>query len=441
MKLLLTLTLLLLPLPLLLWAVLSGHYRRCLPPLIAVAGIYGFTCIGAARVIYDPELYTDAFFYSMLLVIACCYLLYAVLLGLGDAVAVDYSDPAPERSTALFAATAVPLWAISCGLLALYISRHGLPPLLALTAGFEYVDFYAVRAEKTTRLAEGTHWYVLGLQTIPYLLFAYSYVLRLQRRTWPTALVFWVTAVATLAFATSFANKDVLLHLTLLVLVTRLYFGGGTLRIRQVLLYLTVAVGSVFLFYRLYLLDRPAGAVLSIFGKYLAERLLFIYAEAHAYLIQIFPREHPFFDGRALANPGGLLPFVPVDLSQFLGDRALGAAANYSAPSFSIGYANFGMPGIVLVLGLMIVQIVLLQAVFRRAPRTPFFLAVYALLTERMIKYGSESLQNVFSEEVVLLLLGAVAWHLLVVRELPSVMGRLARPGPAPLPAEPRPTA
>lgn len=430
MKLLLTLTLLLLPLPLILWAVLSGHYRRCLPPFLAVVGIYGFTCIGAGRVIYHPALYSDAYFYSMLLVIGCCYLMYAVLLMLGPTVEVDFSSLERDPSWLSYVVTAVPLWAISCGLLALYISRHGLPPLFALTSGFEYVDFYALRAEKTTRLPEGTHWYVLGLKTIPYLLLAYSYVLRLQRRTWATTAVFYLTGIATLAFATSFANKDVLLHLALILLVTRLYWGGG-IRFRQLALYGFIGIASVFLFYRLYLLDRPAGAVLSIFGKYLAERLLFIYAEAHAHLIQIFPREHAFFDGQALANPGGLLPYTPVDLSQFLGDRALGAAANYASPSFSFGYANFGMPGIPLVLGLMIVQIVVLQALFRRAPRTPFLLALYALITERMIKYGSESLQNVFSEEFVVFLLGAVAWHLLVVRELPRVMGRRFRSAPA----------
>jgi hypothetical protein len=425
MKLLLTLTLAVLPLPLLLWALRSGHYRRCLPPFVAVAGIYGFTCIGAGKVIYTPGLYSDAYFYSMLVVIACCYAVYALLIGLRPWVTVDYTGTERDPSLALFVVTAVPLWALTCALFALYVSRHGLPPIFALAGGFKYVDFYAVRAEKTTRLAEGAHWYVLGLQTIPYLLFAYSYLLRLQHRTWATKLVFLITTLMTLAFATSFANKDILLHLVLVVLITRIYWrGAGGLKFRQVALYGLVAVSSVFLFYRLYLLDRPAGAVLSIFGGYLAERLLFIYAEGHAFLVQIIPHQHPFFDGRAFANPGGLLPYTPVDIAGFLGERVLGTVSNYSTPSFSIGYANFGFPGIFLVLGVMAVQLIALQAIFQRMPRTPFFLALYAVLTERMIKYGSESLQNVFSEEVVVVLLGAVLWHLLVVRELHPVLGR-----------------
>jgi hypothetical protein len=426
MKLLLTLTLAVLPLPLLVWALRSGHYRRCLPAFVAVAGIYGFTCVGAGKVIYTPDLYTDAYFYSMLVVIACCYAFYAILIGIGQPVMVDYSRADRDPSLTLFAVTALPLWAVSCWLLALYISRHGLPPIFALAGGLDqYVDLYAVRAEKTTRLTEGAHWYILGLQVIPYLLFAYSYVLWLQHRTWGMRLVFVATTVLTLAFATSFANKDILLHLVLIVLITRIYWRGTGLSFRQVSLYGAVAVSSVFLFYRLYLLDRSAGAVLSVFGNYLAERLLFIYAEGHAFLVKIIPLQQPFFDGRALANPGGLLPYTPVDISIFLGDRALGTQTNWSTPSFTIGYANFGFPGIFLVLGAMAVQVIALQLLFRRMPRTPFFLALYALLTERMIKYGSESLQNVFSEEVVVVLLGAVLWHLLVVRELHPIFGRL----------------
>ena len=210
MKLLLTLTLLLLPLPLLLWAGLSGHYRRCLPPFIAVAGIYGFTCIGAARIIYDPALYTDTFFYSMLLVIACCYVLYAVLLMLGMAVETDFSGVPPDSSLALYAVTAVPLWAVSCGLLALYISRHGLPPLLALTAGFEYVDFYAVRAEKTTRLAEGAHGTCSGLQTDPTSCSRTATSCASSGVPGHDAALFYATGFVTLGFATSFANKDAL---------------------------------------------------------------------------------------------------------------------------------------------------------------------------------------------------------------------------------------
>jgi hypothetical protein len=406
-----------LPLPLLIWAVRSGHYRRCLAPFVAVSGIYVFTCLGAGRVISDPALYTDTYFYTMLLVILGCYGAYAVLLGAGRAVEVDYAGQTPERHLGRTLIVFAVLWSYSTAILALYVSRHGLPPLLTVLTGWGPMDVYAVRGEKTTSLAEGSHWYTLGLQTVPYFTFIYAYVHRSLERTRAATLLFAVSTVLAIAFATSFANKDVLLHLALFIVLAQACLGRRGIRPAQALLYAVLGLGSVFLFLRVYLLDRGALDVLHLFSGYLVDRLLFVYAEAHAHIVRIFPHEHAFFDGRALANPGGLLPFVPVELTQYLGYRVLGHLANYSTPSFSNGYANFGLPGLALVMGVMTAQLVLVQAIFRRLPRSPLFLSIYVLLAERMIRYGSESLQQVFAEEVVLFLVLTVLLHALI-REL-----------------------
>jgi hypothetical protein len=420
-----------LPLPLLVWAVRSGHYRRCLAPFVAVSGIYVFTCLGAGRVIYDPRLYSDAYFYTMLLVIVGCYAAYGLLLGAGRAVEVDYAGQAPERHLGRILIVFAVLWSYSAAILALYVSRHGLPPLLALLTGSGPADLYAIRGEKTTSLAEGSHWYVLGLQTVPYFTFIYAYVHRSLARSRAATLLLLLSGVLALAFATSFANKDVVLHLALFVVLAQACLGRRGVRPAQVLLYAALGLGSVFLFLRIYLLDRGALDVLQLFGGYLVDRLLFVYAEAHAHIVRIFPQEHAFFDGRALANPGGLLPFVPVELSQYLGYRVLGHLANYSTPSFSHGYANFGLPGLALTIGVMTVQLVLVQAIFRRLPGTPLFLSIYVLVAERMIRYGSESLQQVLAEEVILFLVGTVLLHAMI-RELSTAAAPPSRATTAP---------
>jgi hypothetical protein len=165
--------------------------------------------------------------------------------------------------------------------------------------------------------------------------------------------------------------------------------------------------------------------VLKIFGGYLVERLLYAYTEAHAYIVRLFPQEHRFFDGSAFANPGGLLPFTPVELNRYLGYRVFGHVANYSTASVSHGYANFGIPGIVLILGIMTIQLVVLQAVFRRLPRRPLFASIYVLMAERAIRYGSEPIQNVIAEEVLLFLVGIVILYYLL-RDLNTVFDRQA---------------
>jgi hypothetical protein len=432
MKLAQTLVLLLLPLPLLVWAVLSGHYRRSLVPLVAVAGIYVFTCVGAGRVIYDPALYTDAYFYTMVLVILGCYAAYGVILATGSSTQVDYVGISTERATGRTLILFTLLWTYSAAMLALYVSRHGAPPLIPILTGSGPVDVYAIRAEKTTSLREGSHWYVLGLQTVPYFTFIYAYALRTLERTRKTALLFAVSLVVTLGFATSFANKDVLLHLALYVILVQACLGRKGVRLRSALLYAALGLGSVFLFLRLYLMDRGALAVLSLFGRYLADRLLFVYAEAHALILQIFPQEHAFFYGQAFANPGGILPFVPVDLSQFLGYRVLGHLANYASPSFSHGYANFGVAGLLLILAIMTAELVVIQLVFRRLPRSLLFLSAYVLVAERMIRYGSESIQNVVAEEVVLFLVGVIVIHALLQDFSALTLPRAPRAEPSP---------
>jgi hypothetical protein len=434
MTLLLSAAIVLLPLPLFAVVLRTGHYRRCPVPFLTVGGIYLFMLAGAPSVIANPLLYSDLYFYTLLLVIVGCYVLYAVVLALGPALEVDYSPLVVERSIRPALVLFLPLWAYSVAILALYISRHGPPPLFALfTAHGGYVNFYAVRAVKTTSIPEGTHWYLLGLQTVPYFIFIYSYALKRLLRTPAARGLFAVNAVLTVAFATSFANKDVVLNLALFLILVRLCLGGQGMRLRTIALIGLAGLASVFVFLRIYLLDRSSWAVLRLFGGYLVERLLLVYTEAHAYIVRIFPREHPFLDGLGFSNPGGLLPFTPIELNRYLGYRVMGHLANYAMPAVSHGYANFGLLGILFIMGVIILQVVLLQAIFRRLPKTTFFASLFVLLAARTIRYGSTAIENVMAEEVILFLLGVVVLHF-AVRDVGSA---LARPAPVPA-AEPR---
>src|SRR5439155_21253527 len=107
----------LLPLPLFYIILTRGHYRRCLLPFAAVFGIYVFTCLGSPVVVADHELYSNTYFFTMLLVVSCCYVLYAVLFALRSAVFVDYSSVVRVPDLSLTLALIVPLWAYSVAML------------------------------------------------------------------------------------------------------------------------------------------------------------------------------------------------------------------------------------------------------------------------------------------------------------------------------------
>ena len=417
----------LLPVPLLALVIRSGHYRYCVGPAIAVAAVWAFNCLGAPVVMSRPELATERYAGMMLLVIALLYLVYAVLFGLGHRVMVSYeqleADERPVEAAPLF----VVVWGYAAAMFVLYVSRHGPPAALALLGGTGYVDVYAVRAEKLTDLPEGSQWYMLALRTLPFFATVYAYALWYQCRTRATRLWFWITLTLTAASALSFATKDALLHLPLLVLIARLCLTGRQFRIRRALGYVALSLGSVLVIWRFYLLNRPLGEVGSILLVALVNRLFVTWAEGQSLLVNIIPQQHDYFWGQAFGNPGGLLPYDPVDISRFLGYWSLGHLANYNTASFGQGYANFGFAGVALVLLVMLLQLIGFQMLFRWLPKTPLFLAVYVLFADRMLSYGTQPLQLVFSEEIVLAVLVLVAGHY-AVRGL--LRGALARRSP-----------
>ena len=428
MNLLIGVLIALLPVPLLLLVLRSGHYRYCVGPAIAVSSVWAFNCLGAPVVMSQPALASERYAGLMVLVVVLLYLTYAVLFGLGRRVFVSYEEVRADEGLLEAMPLFVAIWGYAAAMLVLYVSRHGAPAIFALVGGPSYVDFYAVRAEKLTDLPEGSQWYMLGLRTLPFLATVYAYALWHVRRSPQTRLWFWLTLVLTAASALSFATKDALLHLPLLLLIARVCLSGRTFRLRRAFAYLALSLGSVLLIWRFYLLNRPLGEVGSILLVALGERLFVTWAEGQALLVNIFPGQHDYFWGAAFGNPGGLLPYDPVDISRFLGFWSLGHLANYNTASFGQGYANFGLAGVVLVMLVMIVQLVGFQMLFRWLPKTPLMVAVYTLFADRMLAYGTQSLQLVFSEEIVLAVLLLVAAQY-TVRAL--LLGAARRRAPA----------
>ncbi len=190
--------------------------------------------------------------------------------------------------------------------------------------------------------------------------------------------------------------------LVLYIILIKLFLQSDSFKFRKVIGYIIIGTGTIIGMLRLYLLDRSFLDVLKLFPSYMYSRICISATKAHAHVIQIFPDQHDFFYGTAFANPGHLLPFEPVNLSQFLGYWLRQRLENYSSPSFSQGYANFGIAGFLLIVTLMFFQLLLFQFMFRRLPKNSLFLTFYVLIIPNMIGYASTSIQAVF--EVIFVL-------------------------------------
>lgn len=400
MKLLLYLILLTFPLPLLYVIIRYKHYVYCLPPFVAFIGIYVFNIIGSIEVIRDERLFSYMYFYSLLIIIVLFYLFYMVVFSFKSKLYIDWRSIHLGHINSIIPLF-VMLWAYSFFMFFLYYQRHGLPALFHVSL-FQYTDIYALRAKGSTSLPEGMHWYRFAFNTIPSFIFVYTYILKRLKPTRRTRIAFYFNAVLVLVFYSLYLYKAPYIYLILYILLVLFFLKGKNLGIKKMVGYMALGMGTIIVMLRLYLLNRGFMDVLKLTSYFLYRRICIVYTKAHAYMIQIFPDQHDFFYGRTFGNPGHILPYEPVNLSQFLGNWVHGILQNYSAPSFSQGYANFGWLGFILVILVMFFQIILLQIIFKKCPKNPLFLALYVLIIPRMLGYGNQSIQAIIGEILIL---------------------------------------
>ena len=405
--------LMVLPLPLFYVAVIKRHFVYFLPPFLSLLGIYVYNIIGSHHVLNDPVLYSEKYFYTLLSIIFLYYPFYAVIFLLGKKVKIDWRETLDENENInlLFVAC---LWAISFYFVNLYIQRHGLPPIFSLTSSLEYVDIYALRAEKATSLTEGSHWYNMGFYTVPSFIFIYTYVLYSLHQTRKYKYLFYSSIPLIILMFFSFLGKGGIIYLLCYFITIKLLVKYHEVKSSHVKYYIVIGMASIILILRLYLLDRSFYDVLALLPHYMFERICLTYTDGYAIMLNIFPLKHDYFYGVAFGNPGHVFPFEPVDLSQFLGMFLHGGLENYSVPAYAQGYANFGVAGIYMIVLLMFMQMLIVQVFFKSLRRNPIFLSVYIYIVVRMIDYAKEPIQGIIAEEYILFALFVCAVYYLI---------------------------
>lgn len=404
MNMLLYAILLLLPLPLFIFIIRRKHHLYCFPPFVALIGIYVFIIVGSFEVIRDERLFSNMYYYSILLIIIFFYIFYIVVFSFGRDLYINWSVTSHSNidSNIIIPVLAI-LWSYSFLMLYLYYQRHGLPTVFDVNM-FQYVDVYAIRAEKSTNLPEGMHWYVLAFTTIPSFIFSYTYILNRLTSTTITKTIFYFNLPLVLFFSSLTMHKIPFAYLVLYIVLINFFINGKSLGFKKLLGYFAISTGTIVIMIRLYLMDRSFVDVLELVPLFLYNRICVVYTKAHASIVQIFPLQHDFFYGTAFfPNPGNVLPFDPINLSQFLGRRVTGILQNYASPSFSYGYANWGFMGFLLVILMMFFQIILLQIIFKKCPKNPLFLAIYVLIIPKMLGYSNQGFFGIIDALFILL--------------------------------------
>ena len=396
------LILLFLPVPLVHSILKAKHYKKWLFPFIALIGFYIFIVIGSVGIIYEKELFSYEYYFTIL-IIECSFYVYYYFIDVfsrnrntnihwGD---FDCGDTAVNYAIVLL------LWLWSFSIFYLYYQRHG-PPVLFEINFTRFTDIYALRAEKLTNLPEGAHWYNLGFIGIPSFLIVFTYILKKKARTLKYKILFDANLPLALLFMSLDVTKTQYVYLLTYFFILNIFIEEKAINLRKIAFYVSIVFICITLIMRIYLMDRSFYEVLKLMPAFLFNRIFVVYSEAHAYITKIFPYRHGYFYGATFSNPGGILPYKPINIAQFLGWWVNSAEVqNYSLPSFSEGYANFGIIGFVLIMMIMFLQILLLQMFFKWCPKNPLFLAIFIFMAEKMLHYAIEPIQLILPEELL----------------------------------------
>lgn len=271
------------------------------------------------------------------------------------------------------------LVAASLALMGVWTAISG-PPLLlkiATLQGLSAAELIALRMEEQFGGAK-FHWFQPGFSLLPVIALFASYCLLLRKPTFRHKVLFWCLFAFALFGTTAFLNKDGVVVIGAGLLLVYL-FERGSLGFGRAL---SITGAAALAVVGLYLVYDPEFVARGGALEGLWDRVFVSYSRAAGIGFRLWPEQEPFLYGTSIVNPGGLLPYQNVDLSQKVFPYAYETEVLGSAPvpAFAEGYVNLAWPGVVLAIVLTFALIVGLQRLFARIRFTALELGMMVAL-------------------------------------------------------------
>lgn len=254
------------------------------------------------------------------------------------------------------------------------------PPLLfkiASLQGLSAAELIALRMEAQFGGAK-FHWFQPGFHLLPVVALFAAYALLLRRPVFRHKAMFWSLLVFALVGTTAFLNKDGAVVVAVGLLLVYL-FERRSLSVARAGLVGAAALVAVIALYVVY---DPAFLARGQAAQGLWDRVFVSYSRAAAIGFSLWPDQEPLLYGATVVNPGGVLPYQSVDLSQKVFPYAYETEVLGSAPvpAFAEGYVNLLWPGVLLSIALCFALVVAMQAVFARIRYGPLEVGLLAIL-------------------------------------------------------------
>ena len=291
-------------------------------------------------------------------------------------ISVEIRSPKSERQSYFESGSLV---GVSVALMVGWTVLSG-PPLLfkiASLQGLSSAELIALRMQEQFGGAK-FHWFQPGFHLLPVVALFSSYAMLLRRGTFRHQALFWVLLVFALMGTTAFLNKDGAVVVAVGLLLVYLFERRSlsVLRAASVGMVALVAVVGLYVVYDPAFLARGQAA------QGLWDRVFVSYSRASAIGFRLWPEEEPPLYGATIVNPGGVLPYESVDLSQKVFPYAYDTEVVGSAPvpAFAEGYVNLLWPGAILAIALCFALVVGMQAIFARIRYGPLEVGLLAVL-------------------------------------------------------------
>lgn len=279
---------------------------------------------------------------------------------------------------------------ICCMMLLIYIIKIGYFPLLRLVRTPSGFDFGVERQRISNIVIINSYVknLLLGLflPLLSYVAFAYAVVLK---KFWWWALTAVLVGAAIVSATINFEKSPVLFYLFVLLLILMYVYGGLSRK-------LVVGFGAAMVLFVVFIYGRMGYNFFSGDSNFYngpIGRTLFTQVGTLTMHFDLFPTVFPFLDGRSLSPTvmklfdieGGHLRSAKL-VMDFYGSEKVYDGTGGVMNAFYIGeaYANFGFWGMVFSIIYMGVLFGVLFYVFTRLRKTPYQLALTAMLTSRL---------------------------------------------------------
>lgn len=354
-------------------------------PSVVISAIFVFAYIGLFPLYFawdDYRFYGEGIQDSVLVLKAflfTCLTIFMLLVGMSFSKLIFHLDLTPELDVNYRDLNRKEVYLLFCLLLfsffVLILYLNAVPKVAIFTLINEgVIAASSARSSMANGFTGKYHWYSLIMHDLLNLITFCFFAAWLRHRYKNYLILFLISLIFSIFTAIMAIHKAPLIWLIIgLFFVYTLYKSKGEVPIFSIIKLATISILFLIISYMYFMgTDTVAVAFKALFSRAFTGGIAPSY-----YYLEYFPQVHDYLYGTSFPNPGGIFPFTPYALTvevnnwkfPFLVEQGIVG----SAPTifWAESYANFGIPGVVIIPFVVGVLLAVIANVVNKLENTP----------------------------------------------------------------------